>query len=72
MTESSWGDFAPDARRVVISGESFREYSWLLDIIHDHTAGLFRHSRLSGPYRLARVVEEEMMMMMTGRTVLQQ
>jgi hypothetical protein len=44
----------------VISGESFREYSWLLDIIHDHTAGLFKHTRLSqlGPYALARFFEE--------------
>jgi len=52
-------DFAPDARRLIVSSESLREYSWLLDIIHDHTAGLCRHSRLSqlGPYRLARVLE---------------
>jgi hypothetical protein len=52
-------DYVPNARHLVISGGSFREYSWLLDIIHDHTAGLFRHSRLSqlGPYRLARVWE---------------
>ncbi|KIW05114.1 uncharacterized protein PV09_03670 [Verruconis gallopava] len=57
----SWGDYAPNTRRLADSGDSFREYNWLLDIIHDHTAGLFRHSRLSalGPYRLAHVVDED-------------
>jgi len=58
-SSDSWGDFAPNARRLVVSGQSFREYSWLLDIIHDHTAELFRHSRISGPYRVAaRLVED--------------
>ena len=52
-------DYAPNARNLVVSGGSFTQYSWLLDIIHDHTAGLFKHSRLSqlGPYRLAKVFD---------------
>lgn len=59
ITDTSLGDYAPDTRRLVISGEGFREYSWLLDITHDHTAGLFKHSRLSQlvPYILARVAD---------------
>jgi hypothetical protein len=41
-----------DTRRWVLEEDSLR-YSWLFDIIHDHTEGLFRYSRLTGPYKIS-------------------
>lgn len=39
-------------RWIVEQEEDSMQYSWLFDIIHDHTEGLFRYSRISGPYKL--------------------
>jgi hypothetical protein len=50
------GEFSEEqtlsTRRWVLEEDSLR-YSWLFDIIHDHTEGLFRYSRISGPYKMS-------------------
>jgi hypothetical protein len=45
-------DYTLETRRWVAEEDSLR-YSWLFDIIHDHTEGLIRYSRISGPYKVS-------------------